>query len=156
MNWKSWFFVKRTTCKIPQNDGYFSSSQCHWRLRFKGLNPSDLLRKSFSPWQREHGSIPLVRGNKRGFGWRIYFFPSVVCPCKRDSGRRTNRRSDVSYSDNLLPLSYAQRSHKFKGRAVWTDNPDSSSKEQRARHLRMTDIFPHPSINAIGAFGSKG
>jgi len=29
----------------------------------------------------------------------------VACLCKRDSGRRTNRRSEVSYSDNLLPLS---------------------------------------------------
>ena len=29
----------------------------------------------------------------------------VDCLCEKVSGRRTNRRSEVSYSDNLLPLS---------------------------------------------------
>ena len=110
----------------------------------------------FLPFQGEHESVPLVRRNKRGFWMTEFLLSFVACLCKRDSGRRTNRRSDVSYSDNLLPLSYAQRALKFKGRAVWTENPDSSSKEQRARHLRMTDIFLHPNANAIGDFGSKG
>ncbi len=70
----------------------------------------------------------------------------VACLCEKVSGRRKRRFSDVSYREILLPLSTAQRSHKFKGRVtVYIRSPYSSLKEQRARHLRMTEISITPA-----------
>ena len=50
---------------------------------------------------------------------------SSLCMPGRSSGN-LDRRLDVSYRGNLLPLSYAQRAHKFKGRATYMKKPDSS------------------------------
>ena len=48
----------------------------------------------------EHGLISLVRGNKRGFGCRIYFFPSSYAPARET--QRDEQIDDLTYLTAII------------------------------------------------------